>query len=176
MPFSHRQGKKESVAWILSAGNINSVLDIGVGSGTYSTLLRKSRPILANAKWYGIEAWSNYISEYDLNKKYDVLFNEDARRFDWSKLPNIDLTIFGDVLEHMTKLEAQELVNVALNYSKYVLISIPIQHAPQGASYGNPFEIHVKDNWSHEEMLESFPYIKNSLKCKSIGIYWLNKE
>jgi hypothetical protein len=105
---------------------------------------------------------------------YDRIINEDARKLDWSTLPKVDLVIFGDVLEHMTKEESQMLVSQALTISKYVVISIPIVHSPQGAYGGNPFEIHVKDNWTHQEVLESFPYIIVSNGSKKIGVYWLS--
>ena len=175
MPFSSKQGKKQTVEWIQEAGDIKTIFDVGAGAGTYPKLLKETHKILTDANWIGIEAWTDYIKEYDLESKYNTLYNEDIRTFNWSKVPNIDLTIFGDILEHMTKEEAQSLVNTALDHSKYISISIPVKHMPQGASYGNPFEIHVKDNWTHDEVLESFPYIKKSHKLKSIGVYWLSK-
>ena len=175
MPFSNWRGKDASVSWIQQKTDINTVVDIGAGSGTYPILLKETNQVLNNAKWIGIEAWEPYIEEFDLNNKYDVLYNEDARFLDWGKFGNVDLTICGDVLEHMTKEEAQGLINEALKHSKYVLISIPIKHMPQGAEHGNPFEIHVKDNWTHEEELESFPNIKQSKPVKKIGVYWLER-
>jgi hypothetical protein len=57
-----------------------------------------------------------------------------------------------------------------------VVISIPIHHCPQGAWGGNPYEIHVKDDWTHQEVMESFPGIKQFLKkTKTIGVYWIEK-
>jgi hypothetical protein len=80
------------------------------------------------------------------------------------------------LLEHMTKEQSQALVDRALTKAKYVVISIPIHHSPQGAWGGNPYEIHVKDDWTHEEVMESFPRIKQYLKkTKTIGVYWIEK-
>lgn len=175
MPYSDHRGKDQLVKWISEKKDIKKILDVGCGSGTYPILLKETFPVLRNCEWFGIEAWATYIDEFDLNQKYDQLFNEDARTFDWSKITNIDLVIFGDVLEHMSKEEAQSLVTSALENSKYVIISIPIKHMPQGAEHGNPFEVHVKDNWTHDEVLSSFPNIKKSLPVKKIGVYWLEK-
>ena len=88
----------------------------------------------------------------------------------------MDLVIFGDILEHMEKEQSQELVAKALKKSKLVIISIPVKHSPQGAWGGNPFEIHVKDNWTHEEVLESFPNITESVAGKKIGVYLLKDQ
>lgn len=173
MPFSDIRGKDTSVSWIKQKTDIKTILDVGAGIGTYSILCKETNKILTDAKWIAIEAWEPYIQEYKLKEKYNELYNEDARYCDWQKFGNIDLVIFGDVLEHMSKEDAQFLVDKALQHSKYVLISIPIKYMPQGAEYGNPFEIHVKDNWTHEEVLASFPKIKHSRAVKKIGVYWL---
>jgi len=172
MPTSSPTGKKQIRQWI-SKHNINKVLDVGCGEGTYPRLFKETYTLLKNAEWWGIEAWNSYISEFNLNQLYDTIINNDARKINWDNLPIFDLVIFGDVLEHMTKEESQTLVNQALKRSKFVVISIPIVHSPQGAHGGNPFEVHVKDNWTHQEVLESFPNIVDSQGIKKIGVYWL---
>ena len=172
MPTSSPSGKKKIRQWV-STLQVNRVLDVGCGEGTYPKLLKDTYKILENAEWWGIEAWTKYIEEFNLHQLYDVVLNDDARKIQWDKLPTFDLVIFGDVLEHMTKEESQSLVSSALSKSHYVIISIPIVHSPQDAVDGNPFEIHVKDNWSHPEVLESFPNIIDSQGTKKIGVYLL---
>ena len=180
MPTSSKHGKTPTKQWILENKNsINRILDVGCGEGTYPKLISKggwgdlSEIILPDAEWWGFEAWQPYISQYNLENIYNHLINEDVRKYDFTQLPDFDLVIFGDVLEHMTKEEAQELVNKALDKSKFVLISIPIKHMPQGAVHGNPFEEHVKDNWTNREVLESFPNIVKYDTGSKIGVYWL---
>jgi 2-polyprenyl-3-methyl-5-hydroxy-6-metoxy-1,4-benzoquinol methylase len=174
MPTSSKLGKIEIVEWVTDVKlQIFKVLDVGCGEGTYPKLLKHQHPILHNAEWWGIEAWEKYIREFDLPSLYDIIINEDVRNINWDNLPKFDLTIFGDVLEHMTKEESQILVTNALKFSKFVIISIPIKHSPQGAYGGNPFEVHVKDNWTHQEVLESFPNIVKSIARKKIGVYLL---
>jgi predicted TPR repeat methyltransferase len=176
MPTSKYKGKELIVSWIKEHADIHRVLDVGCGEGTYPRLLKEKFPVLADAEWWGIEVWTDYIERYDLNSLYDHILNQDARELDWSQLPEFDLVIFGDVLEHMTKEQSQALVDRALTKAKYVVISIPIHHCPQGAWGGNPYEIHVKDDWTHQEVMESFPGIKQFLKkTKTIGVYWIEK-
>jgi hypothetical protein len=47
---------------------------------------------------------------------------------------------------------------------------------PQDAVGGNPFEIHVKDNWTHQEVLVSFPNIIKFGTTKKIGVYWIEGQ
>jgi hypothetical protein len=79
----------------------------------------------------------------------------------------------GDVLEHITKEEAIKVVDDLLKVAKRIIVSIPIVHFPQGEEEGNPYEAHVKDDWSHTEMLETFPQIKRSWTGNIIGVYLL---
>ena len=94
-------------------------------------------------------------------------------------MEEFSVAIAGDVLEHMTKEEAILLVNHLLDHCKTVIISIPIIHMPQGELDHNPFEVHVKDDWSHEEVVNTWAkYIIRSHRkgAKSkIGVYWLRK-
>lgn len=176
MPYSKPKGKDVIIEWIKQKTDIVRILDVGCGAGTYPILLKQENNLLINAEWWGIEAWSEYIERFNLHTLYNHIVNDDARKINWGELPDFDLVIFGDVLEHMSKEDAQQLVNNAILKSKYVVISIPVHHSPQGAWEGNPFEIHVKDDWTQEEVLSSFPNIKDYLrKTKTIGVYWLEK-
>lgn len=150
---------------------IQSILDIGVGEGTYFNILS---PYLENTKWSGIEAWEPYIKKYELRQKYEILINKDVRQINFAEGPSYDLAIFGDVLEHMTKLEAQTLIKTITPKTNLMIISIPIIDFPQDIIAGNPFEKHVKDNWSHKEVLESFPNIISAFVHEFIGVYFVS--
>jgi hypothetical protein len=50
---------------------------------------------------------------------------------------------------------------------------------PQDDIEGNPFEIHVKPDWTHEEVVDTWKDVlknhwRKSVKSK-IGVYWLAK-
>jgi len=157
---------------LFDEGFIKRVLDIGAGSGTYSDLLRGHMP---ESEWHAVEVWEPYLEKYDLAARYDHVHCLDARQLDPATLaPEFDLTLCGDVLEHMEKEEAQALIGRLLTVSRVVLISIPIIHYPQGEVHGNPFEAHVKDDWSHEEVGSSFPHIASFFVHNFIGIYLLS--
>lgn len=174
MPTSSREGKQKIVNWVKSLSDINAVLDIGAGKGTYVRLLKYKSKVLPLARFTCIEAWTPYIEKFDLSSKYDMVINEDARKVDYTKLGNIDLTIAGDVLEHMTKQESIDIVNQIASISKFMIISIPVIHYPQEIVNNNPFEEHIKDDWSHEEVMNTWSkFIIDSSVGNEIGVYLL---
>jgi predicted TPR repeat methyltransferase len=180
MPSSRSGGKGKILEWFHeNQNNINNILDIGLGEGTYINLIKEKNNICVNASWYGVEAWQPYIEKYNLKNRYDYVYNDDIRKFSFSQLPKLDVTIAGDVLEHMSKEEAIEIVEQVLDISKTLIISIPIVHMPQDEVEGNPFEVHVKDDWSHEEVMDTwknniFSFYRKGKKSK-LGVYWLTK-
>jgi SAM-dependent methyltransferase len=179
MPFSSRVGKLETLKWFQdNEPSITRILDIGVGSGTYAKLL-KNNNVCVNTEIIGIEAWKPYIEQFALDSLYTKIINQDVRAIAWKDLGNFDVAIAGDVLEHVTKEEAIDIVEQVLDFSKTLIISIPVVHMPQDAYEGNPFEIHVKPDWSHEEVLATWPnYIKNSYRKSRkapVAVYWLSR-
>lgn len=174
MGISSKHGKVETYNWILAnKDSINTILDIGVGSGTYFNLLSPIKQF----NWTGVEAWNEYIVKFNIKEKYNTIHNVDIREFNWDTV--YDLIIAGDVLEHMSKQDAIKLVDTALTHTKTLIISIPIVHMPQEEINNNPFEVHVKDDWSHTEVMETWgKYIKDSWIPKgkkiNVGVYWLS--
>lgn len=177
MPRSSKEGKTQIKEWV-STIDVQSftILDVATGEGTYFNLFRYLDN-LRNCQWTGIEIWPRWIKKFALKEKYDKFFEEDVRTFNYAlHTPSVDITFAGDVLEHMTKEEAITLVNNLLSVTSNLFISIPIVYMPQGADGGNPYEIHVKPNWSHQEVLDTFPEIVNSWAGKKIGVYWLKSK
>lgn len=141
MPGSARENDVLVQSFAMSQG-INNVLDVGTGKGTYSDLLRMHVETID-----GIEVWQPYVDEFDLHNKYDALYVDDARHvFKFLDDKEYDLVIFGDILEHMSREDSMALWQQAARVARWGLISVPIIHYPQGAEYGNPYEVHVQDH------------------------------
>jgi predicted TPR repeat methyltransferase len=180
MGYSLSTGKAETLAWFQQHGPFQRILDIGAGSGTYINLIKIKNRVCQDAEWVGIEAWAEYVEKFNLQHKYNRVINQDVRTVDWNSMGKFDVAIAGDVLEHMTKSEAVELVEHILDHCATLIISIPIIHMPQDAIEGNPYEVHVKDDWSHDEVMATWPqyiqeHYRKSGKSK-IGVYWLSKQ
>lgn len=172
MGKSSREGKQTVIDWIKDL-SLLVILDVGAGSGTYKKLCTKNRLCL-DATWIAVEAWKPYIDDFDLESMYQQVLNQDIRNVDLSTLGSIDMTFMGDVLEHVSKDDAVHVVNAVMSVSKFAVISIPIVHWPQAQRHGNPYEVHVKDDWSHDEVLDTFSkYIKKFDQGNEIGVYWL---
>lgn len=172
MPVSSHEGKE----WILALlkrlngyFDFRQVLDIGAGAGGYCRYLA---PYFPEMYWTALEIWQPYLELFKLESYYQRIIVADAR--EWSPDQAYDLVILGDVLEHMLAQEALDLVVKLLDYTQLALISIPIIHMPQEAAYGNPYERHVKDDWSHTEVLRRFPNVSLSLEGEEIGVYLLS--
>lgn len=171
MPRSSKEGKDQIREWVNDIIPIHKkIIDIATGQGTYCDLF-KNNENLRDCSWYGIEIWPRWIKKFDLTKKYDVFFEDDVRKFNYKNHGPFDIAFVGDVLEHMTKEEALNLVDILKQNVSHIFISIPIVYMPQGADGGNPYEEHIKPDWSHEEVLESFAGIKKSWAGKKIGVY-----
>jgi cyclopropane fatty-acyl-phospholipid synthase-like methyltransferase len=164
MPISD-QSNQSWVVETLQKLDLKSMLDVGAGAGTYAHIFAQHFP---NTKRFAVEAWAPYIQEFALKDIYVEVFNHDIRDHEYF---NYDIIIFGDVLEHMTKEEALSVWDKVSKQSSYALISIPIVHYPQDAVHGNPFEEHIKDDWSHEEVLATFPQITNFTTSAIVGSY-----
>jgi len=65
------------------------------------------------------------------------------------------------------------VVERLLPFCSYFIISIPIVKWIQPAFNGNSHEEPIKDDWSHEEVMSTFPTITRHFKGDKIGAYVL---
>lgn len=171
MPRSSPEGKETLRWWIIDTElKHKRILDIGVGQGTYVKMYRE---VLPPATWVGIDIWEPYRTQYKLDTIYDEFYLEDVRTFDYQSAGPFDIIFAGDILEHMKKEEAVALVDRMLQSTKDLYVSIPIIYLPQKADHGNPYEEHIKPDWSHKEFTDTFPQVKKSYAGKLIGVYHL---
>lgn len=166
MPVSSESGKADIIK-IVSRIKHEKMLDIGCGCGTYAKLFPE-------ADWTGVEIWEPYIERYDLKSLYQNLILADART--WEPTEHYDVAIAGDVLEHMTADEAAALLAKLRACADVVITSIPIGNWPQGAAEGNPYETHVKDNWTDTEVRTILGQPVWGKVTNEIGVYvWGDK-
>lgn len=175
MGKSSREGKDIILGWVKELP-IHSVLDIGAGSGTYKKMFSKNK-LFQDSTWVAIEAWQPYIENFKLTEMYTTVINDDVMNVDISSIGPVNITFMGDVLEHLSKEDAVLLVDRVMSISTYAVISIPIVHWPQAERHGNPYEVHVKDDWTDTEVKETFlKYITKSCAGDQIGVYWLEAK
>ncbi len=166
--------------------NPHSILDIGVGFGRWGILFREFLEIWEEGKYDGkwkrtidgVEIFVPYIKDYH-SYFYNNIFKENALDF-IKRTDNIyDLINLGDVVEHFTKDEGQQLIKLCLEKGKYVLITIPIgRHWKQDGTNDNPHEAH-KSIWYNNDFT-SYKYYRiksfNDLTLRNYSVVLLSKS
>ena len=146
MPTSFHSHLSKMVDWIFVI-QPRSVLDIGVGHGKWGFLAREYTDIFFNryerkdwlVKIDGVEAFPQYetpVYRYAYDQVHfgnitDVL----------PGLPNYDLVIIGDVIEHFSKEQGQTLLQALRKKASFILISSPTRFFQQEI-LDNEFETH----------------------------------
>jgi len=149
-----------------SLGPLEQILDVGPGDGTYYDLLHPHFPL---AIFQAIEIFAPYVERYRLVEKYKTVVIADAADDIFFYTTAFDLAIFGDVLEHMEKARAIQMVN-RIPW-KHALVSTPIVPFPQEGSLENPYEAHVAQ-WTTKEMLVTF-HVEQYWEGSEIGVFLL---
>lgn len=145
---SYSEGKDKVVAWIkenIKAGA--SCLDVGACDGLWFNLLGDY------LKMDACEAWYPNVKNYKLAEKYRRVIPVPINQFLYHPYK---LVIFGDVIEHMEISEAVEVLAYAKDNAAVILVAVPFLY-PQGAIYGNPYEIHKQPDLTHDIFMKRYP-------------------
>jgi len=143
---SDMENKHEIRKWLIENRNeFQRVLDIGAGVGTYALMGR-----FPEQHWEAVEVFEPYVEMFNLENKYDAVFVADIRQA--NIISDYNLIIAADMLEHMKKQEAKDVMNKLLVHTQQLLVCVPMVHHDQHAgAEGNDYETHV-DHWTAEEM------------------------
>lgn len=180
MPTSIAEGKDWSLERFEKI-RPDTVCDVGPGEGTYAKLLR---PAHRGLWWTAVEIHKPYIRRYGLKNTakrkdmYDEVHNLDARVAP-DHLFHRDLVIFGDVLEHMARGDAVDLLHKAEAVGAWnILVSLPIVEAPQGEVDGNPHEEHLH-HWDADDMDDVLAQLGGrveSMRGDTLGVWWWSRR
>lgn len=162
MPYSSTAFKEEIKDHLLEhIPGMARVLDVGPGCGTYGMMLNSERIIDA------VEIFEPYIDTFNLRDKYTKVFNGNILSFDFSIY---DYIIMGDVLEHIPKYEAINLVKRIDDDGIHCLIAVPYLYE-QGEYMDNIHEVHHQADLTHEIFLQRYPSMKLLFKDEGYGYY-----
>lgn len=162
MPYSSTAFKEDIKNHILSNIKPNEkILDVGAGSGTYARMLGKYFYIDA------VEIFEPYIEKFELHELYNKVYNVNILAFDFSPY---DYIIMGDILEHIPKYEAINLVGKINSAGKKCLIAVPYLYE-QGEYDGNVHEIHHQPDLTHNIFLERYTCMHLLFKDDGYGYY-----
>ena len=147
MPVSSPKGKDIIKAFFEKQTDIKIITDLGPGSGTYPKLLG------GNYIWKAVEIWGPYIKHFGLDQYYQEIRIGDIRYMD---IPKSDCVIFGDVLEHIPKIDAIKTFKRIEKQFKHAVVSIPVCSFSQCVYEGNEFERHIS-TWTYSELEALIP-------------------
>ena len=115
----------------------------------------------------GLEIHEPYIDKFNLRSIYNKVMVGNILAFDVSPY---DYIILGDVLEHIPKYEAINLVAKINSAGKKCLIAVPYLYE-QGEYDGNVHEIHHQPDLTNEIFLERYPSMHLLYKDAGYGYY-----
>ena len=142
---SYDYGKAEVCDWVRRIFRQDAtILDVGPSHGRWRKLL---------PEYPNMDAVEVFKPNFDLLQGYRQKFLSDIFGFQYE---HYDLIIFGDVIEHMHVEQAQTVLEYAWQRCKDMIISVPFLY-PQGAEYGNPYEVHVQDDLTAELFAQRYP-------------------
>lgn len=142
-----------------------SILDVGAGCGTYYDLLHDNYTNID-----AIEIYEPNIIDYNLKDKYINVYNENIVGFEYNFY---NLIIFGDIIEHLSIEDAQNVLKYACNKCNNLIVAVPYQHK-QNANE-NEYETHIQDDLTSEIMKSRYPYLKVLYENELYG-YYIKKE
>jgi SAM-dependent methyltransferase len=132
----------------LSVGDAASVLDVGCGNNSPLGRFRRRVPYSV-----GVDIYTPWIDEsrargiHDRYAVLDVLSIEDEFGPE-----AFEAVVACDVLEHLTADDGAELLaRMQRVASNRVVVLTPNGHVPQGATWGNPYQVH-RSGWSAVEL------------------------
>ena len=155
-------GKKETVSWICNNFSKGSTcLDVGACDGKWGLLLNDY--LIMD----GVEIYKPNIEKHMLWNIYRKVFDCDIKDLTYSQY---DLIIFGDVLEHMSVEDAQKVLDYAWPRCRDLIVAVPYQWVNR-SHYGNPWEVHIQDDLTPENVLERYPKLKPLFIYERYGYY-----
>jgi len=135
------------------------LLDIGCGAGKYGQMAFDRAAIRI-----GVEPDAAYIDQFSLAEHYERLIMADAITLIDKPRERYDLVIMGDVIEHMRKSAAIDLLNFLIYRSGYIIIVTP-EGFIQDDWYGHVGEAHIS-TWSARDF-EPWPLIHRRVEHPS---------
>ena len=156
MPISY-PGALSHVGFRIIQLKPRSILDVGCGFGLWGFLSRMYTDLderrLQREHWKviidAIEIFSTYIGPIQ-RELYTHVFVGDAMKV-LPQLGSYDLAICGDMIEHLTRADGLQLIQLMKQRCKRFFVITPARWIEQGTVFGNPHERHIY-RWTREDL------------------------
>lgn len=162
MPTSYRRYNRRIKGLLRNRFPITTiVLDVGPGMGKYARLL----------DGYAVdclEVWEPYVERFSLRRKYRKTMTGDV--IDFHHFSDYDLVILGDVLEHLSSIDGQDVVERIVAAGCALFVAVPFK-SQQGSVHGNIYETHLQSDLTPEVMFRRYPRLFCVYKDRKYGLY-----
>lgn len=137
-----------------------TILDVGAGWGKY-------RYLLPDYTMDACEVWVPYVNADKLVELYRNVYVADICDLE---IGQYDVIIMGDVLEHIPREKAKQLITRLVTKCKQIYVVVPYLY-PQGEVEGNPYEIHHQADLTEKLMEKEYPELELLANSPEKGIY-----
>ena len=168
MPASSPDFRTQIAEYLWTFPRSYKVVDLGAGEGTYADLLAGHFHYI-----HAIEACQDYVDKYNLESKYTDVFVQDVCGI--KVIGVYDIAILGGVLEHLSVECATNLLYRLSEDCTEIIVKVPYT-TPQGEVNGNPYEVHIQNDLTHNIVLERYPMLDSWLSNARCGVYRLKRE
>lgn len=138
-----------------------NLLDVGPGWGRMGIAVKQRLPsCIVDA----VEIDSSYVTQFNLSAIYNTVHINDIKNFclAGSSL-RYDVVLFNDILEHLFRSDALDVLDFMLYRSKYIVVQWPNDHL-QDAWEGHESEVH-RSNFTLKDFLDhNFDVLKYKKK------------
>ena len=125
-------------------------LHVGPGLGRYGYHMRDHLPSCVRD---AVEVDLSYIEKYKLNSLYRTVYNEDIKNFLLkNSTMRYDLVLFNDILEHLFRSDAIDVLDFCLYRSKFVVVQWP-NDLLQDNWEGHESEVH-RSNFKLKDLVD----------------------
>lgn len=156
---SFLKGKAEAVIWAKTEFDKGSTcLDVGACDGLWQKVL---------GDHFVMDAVEPYTPNANRLAGYRTIYNMEVQdlKYEW-----YDLIIFGDVIEHMTVADAQEVLRYAYMRCKDMIVAVPFMYE-QGIINGNKYEVHIQSDLTRVNFLERYKGFKPLVEFGDYAYY-----
>jgi trans-aconitate methyltransferase len=138
-----------------------NLLDVGPGWGRMGLAIKQHLPLCTVD---AVEIDSSYITQFNLSSIYNTIHIGDIKTFCNSKSSmRYDVVLFNDILEHLFRSDAMDVLDFMLYRSKYIVVQWP-NDLLQDAWEGHESEVH-KSNFTLKDFLNhNFDVLKYKKK------------
>lgn len=168
----------EHVIGLYREANPLTVLDVGVGYGKWGHMFREYGDIMyerwEKTEWrtviHGVEIYERYITSAH-HEHYNHITIGDISKIAGA-LPSYDFIYAGDVIEHLPKPVALDVIETLRLKSKTLVLSIPLGlDWHQGEVFGNEAEAHLS-TWTERDFEGwAFSKVVMAMNNKPIGVF-----